>query len=108
MSLKKLFLTAAALIVMAGPVRAQSGARTYFTTEQLPDLIQALPAPPDTLSAAFTYDIMRYMWGKQQRRDSLRLEMAVRDAIWSLDTTIVILGEPFGVKISKEESFAIH
>ena len=44
----------------------------------------------------------------QQRKDPARLEMAIRDAVWSLDTTLVILGEPFGLKISKEETPAIY
>ena len=34
--------------------------------------------------------------------------MAVRDAVWNLDTTLVILGEPFGVKISKADTPAIY
>ncbi len=102
MSLKKFFLTAAALIVMAGPVRAQSGAQTYFPTEQLPDLIQALPAPPDTLSAAFTYDIMRYMWGKTQRLDPVRADMACRDAVWSYEALLGEFADAFGLAVSRE------
>ena len=31
-----------------------------------------------------------------------------RAAIWSMDTTLVILGEPFGLKISKEDTPAIY
>lgn len=74
----------------------------------MPDVVKVLPAPPADPSPAFDYDVLRYMWGKQQRRDSLRLAMAVRDAIWDLDTTIVILGEHFGHKISKEGTPAIY
>ena len=80
----------------------------YIPEAEMPDVVQVLPAPPQDPSSEFDRDIMRYMWGKQQRRDPVRLEMAVRDAIWSMDTTLVILGEPFGLKISKEETPAIY
>ena len=87
---------------------AQQTFEPYMPEDQMPDVVQVLPAPPADPSPDFDYDVLRYMWGKQQRRDSLRLEMAVRDAIWDLDTTIVILGEHFGHKISKEETPAIY
>ena len=74
----------------------------------MPDVVQIVPAPPQDPSSGFDHDILRYMWGKQQRKDSLCLQMAIRDAIWSLDTTLVILGEPFGLKISKEDTPAIY
>ena len=80
----------------------------YIPENEMPDVVQVLPAPPADPSPEFDRDIMRYMWGKQQRRDPARLEMAVRDAIWSMDTTLVILGEPFGLKISKDGTPAIY
>lgn len=80
----------------------------YIPEDQMPDVVSILPAPPAEPSPEFDRDVMRYMWGKMQRRDSLRLEMAVRDAVWSLDTTIVILGEHFGLKISKADTPAIY
>ena len=80
----------------------------YIPQEELPDAVQIVPAPPADPSPDFDHDILRYMWGKQQRKDPARLEMAVRDAVWSLDTTIVILSEPFGMKISKEATPAIY
>ena len=80
----------------------------YIPEDEMPDVVQIVPAPPADPSTGFDYDILRYMWGKQQRKDSLRLAMAVRDAIWSMDTTLVILGKPFGVKITKEGTPAIY
>lgn len=80
----------------------------YIPENEMPDVVKVLPAPPADPSTGFDYDILRYMWGKQQRKDPERLKMAVRDAIWSMDTTLVILGEPFGLKISKEETPAIY
>ena len=87
---------------------AQETIVPYIPQEEMTDVVRCIPAPPQDPSTAFDHDILRYMWGKQQRKDSLRLEMAIRDAIWSLDTTLVILGEPFGVKITKEGTPAIY
>ena len=80
----------------------------YLAQDELPDVVQCVPAPPQDPSTGFDYDILRYMWGKQQRRDSVRLEMAVRDAIWSMDTTLAILSEHFGLRVSKAETPAIY
>lgn len=80
----------------------------YIPEDQMPDVVQCVPAPPQDPSTDFDHDILRYMWGKQQRKDQARLEMAVRDAIWSMDTTLVILGEHFGLKVSKTETPAIY
>ena len=74
----------------------------------MPDVVKIVPAPPADPSPEFDHDILRYMWGKQQRKDPERLAMAVRDAIWSIDTTLVILGEPFGLEISPEKTPAIY
>ena len=80
----------------------------YLAPSELPDLVQCLPAPPVKGSPAFKYDVQRYKWGKAQRKDPERAAMARRDAIWSLDTTLVILGEPFGLRVSKEDTPAIY
>lgn len=80
----------------------------YIPMDEMTDVVKCIPAPPQDPSTGFDYDILRYMWGKQQRKDSTRLAMAVRDAVWSMDTTLVILGEPFGLKVSKTETPAIH
>ena len=73
----------------------------YLTTEQLPDLIQCLPAPPAKGSAAFKYDVKRYKWGKQQRNSAARAEMARRDGVWSYEALLTELSVPFGLPISE-------
>ena len=80
----------------------------YIPGDDLPDVVQIVPAPPEDPSPDFDHDILRYMWGKQQRKDPARLEMAIRDAVWNMDTTLVILGKPFGLEISKEGTPAIY
>ena len=73
----------------------------YFTTEELPDLIACLPAPPAKGTAAFRYDVKRYKWGKAQRKDPARAAMARRDAVWSYEALLTELSVPFGKAISQ-------
>lgn len=83
---------------------ADDAVATYFTTEELPDLIKCLPAPPDTTSESFAHDIMRYFWGKQQRLDPERAAMARRDAVWTFEALFAEMSVPFGMDISKENT----
>ena len=81
--MKRLFLLPLILIAGLFSARAQE---TYFTIDDMPDLVKCLPAPPDTTSLGFAHDVMRYMWGKTMRTDAARAAIAERDAIWDLDT----------------------
>lgn len=110
MRIKKIVgLFATVFLLGSVPVNAQGNQdETYFHTSELPDLLKWLPAPPDSTGEAFVHDIMRYMWGKSQRLDSIRASIALRDAIWNLDTTINEFSEVFGLKISKEETPEIY
>ena len=102
-NLSKLILTLVFLISCLCNVIAQGYLpTTYFTTEEMPDLIQCLPAPPDSTSEAFSYDVLRYMWGKMQRYDTERAEMAKRDAVWSYEALLAELSVPFGLEISEK------
>jgi acid phosphatase (class A) len=87
-------------ILLAGSasLRAQD-IQLYLTEHELPNLVHCLPSPPDTIGEAFTHDIMRYMWGKEQRLDSARLAQAKLDAVWNLDTLLAIYCVPFGMVI---------
>ena len=91
----------------AATLRAQEY-RTYFTIDDMPDIVRCLPAPPDTTGVDFAYDISRYFWGKAQRADAERAAVAVRDATWSIDTVITIFSEPFGHPVTKEETPEIY
>jgi len=96
-------LAAIAVLGFAG-LFAQNNVQPYFTVEQLPDLIKCLPAPPAFDSPEFANDMMRYAWGKQQRTDSIRAEMAKRDAVWSFEALLAELSVPFGLNISREDT----
>ena len=66
--INQLWLLSAILILWGGMVA--SAQQPYFTVDQMPDLIQCLPAPPAMDSPAFQYDKQRYKWGKQQRKNA--------------------------------------
>jgi acid phosphatase (class A) len=87
---------------------AQSKPEPYFSPRELPNMLKWCPAPPDTIGAAFTYDIMQYMWGKQMRLNKERADIAIRDAVYSLECIAQEFSEPFGLKISEEETPEIY
>ena len=79
-----------------------------FTPQQMPNSVFFLPPPPDTSSVAFKYDISQYYWGKEQRKDSSRVAMALRDAVWSLGTICTEFSLPFGMEITEKGTPAIY
>ncbi len=81
--------------------------QSLLTPQQMPNPVRFLPPPPDKASDAFAYDQSQYRWGKEQRLDSARLSIAVRDADWSIDCICREFSEPFGMTISKEATPAI-
>lgn len=107
---KTVWLFATMIFFCGMPVNAQETEEyePYLQAKELPDLLKWLPAPPDSTSEAFAHDVMRYMWGKTQRHDSVRAAIAKRDAIWQLDTTINEFSGAFGMRISKEETPEIY
>ena len=84
-------------------VKAQdNNVQPYYELDQMPKLIEIMPAPPAFDSPEFANDIVRYGWGKQQREDEERLELAIADAEWD-DLTKVFLQwkDAFGLEISE-------
>lgn len=103
------FLTVLSLFSSAVFIHAQRPrVNAYFTTEEMPDLVKWLPAPPDTNSVRFAYDITQYFWGKTQRLDSVRADIAIRDAEYSMDRIIKEFSGPFGLEISREGTPEIY
>lgn len=97
------------LLAACGPdPESAASVEPYIPESALPDAVKCVPAPPDADSPDFGYDQVRYEWGKQQRKDSARLAMAMRDAVWSLDTTLAIMSEPFGLKVSAKDTPRIY
>ena len=108
--MKKMMILA---VMMTAGVCAQaqsdkSPVDAYFTTGEMPDMLKWCPAPPDTTCAQFAYDITQYFWGKKMRLNKERADIAIRDAVYGLDCIIREFSEPFGLKISKEETPEIY
>ena len=78
--------------------------KPYLSMRKLPDMLKWLPAPPDTTSEEFVHDIMRYMWGKKQRLNPERAAIAIRDAVWNIDSTLAEYFVPFGLELSMEKT----
>ncbi len=94
----------ALLMTAAVCAQAQSKPEPYFSFRELPNMLKWAPAPPDTMGAAFTYGIMQYMWGKQMRQNKERADIAIRDAVYSLECIAQEFSEPFGLTISEENT----
>ena len=104
--MRTFFLLAAASLLAVVDVNAQfERAKPYKELSQLPNLLQIMPAPPSFESAEFANDVVRYGWGKQQRLDPERLDMAVADAEW-FDHMKVYLRwkDAFGLEITPTET----
>lgn len=82
--------------------------KLYFNVKEMPDLIKCLPAPPDTVGTDFANDIMRYMWGKTERNNKVRADIAIHDAPWDFDSLFARFRVPFGLEISKEGTPVIY
>lgn len=87
---------------------AATAQRPLLDSLQMPNAVHFLPPPPDTAGAAFQYDRAQYRWGMEQRKDPVRLAIAVGDAIWSVDNICKIYSGVLGIDISQENTPAIY
>ena len=100
-----MLIFAAILFCGSLQIKAQNNdVKLYFSKEELPDLIKCLPPPPAFNSPEFSYDVIRYQWGKTQRLDSVRAAIARRDAVWTYEALLAEFNIPFGLNISKTET----
>ena len=105
--MKRITMLMFAAILFCGSLQTKAQSddiKLYFSTEELPDLIKCLPPPPAFNSPEFSYDVLRYQWGKTQRLDSVRAAIARRDAVWSYKALLAEFNIPFGLTISKTET----
>lgn len=80
----------------------------YFTSKEMPDMLNWYKAPPKEDSEEFVRDVKRYYWGKEQRLNPERAAIAVRDAHYGLGTIIREFSVPFGLQISKQNTPEIY
>ena len=102
--MKKYFVTVMVALMATMMLNAQDEVQPYFSVDELPDLIKCLPAPPAFDSPEFANDMMRFSWGKQQRLDPERAEIAKRDAVWSYEALLAEFDVPFGLHMSPENT----
>ena len=81
--------------------------KPYVEADALPNALNFYPAPPDTMSPQFIYDISQYMWGKTMRLDSARAALAVAQAVETVEEMAAMFSEPFGMEISAKKTPAI-
>ena len=84
-----------------------ANAKPYVNTDALPNALNFYPAPPETTSVQFMYDISQYMWGKAMRADSARAALAIAQAETNLDSMVRMFSGPFGMEISAKKTPAI-
>ena len=102
-----------ATLILCGTMTAQAAqdeknGTPFFTSEELPNIANFLPAPPEFESAAFVYDQTQHLWGKLQRQNEERAQMAINDAVFGMQTIIDIYGPMFGLDITKEDTPEIY
>ena len=104
--MKKLFLMAVVAMMATVNVNAQDETvKPYFELDQMPQLIKIMPAPPSFDSPEFANDVVRYGWGKQQRQNKERVEMAIADAEWNDHTKLFAQWkDAFGLEITENDT----
>ncbi len=100
-SILALAICGAALCSFAADVKP------YVKADALPNALNFYPAPPETTSVQFMYDISQYMWGKSMRADSARAALAIAQAETNLSEMVRMFSEPFGMEISAQKTPAI-
>ena len=81
--------------------------KLYMSAEDLPNALKFYPAPPDTGSAAFAYDVAQYKWGKSMRADSARAALAIAQATVDVAEMMSMFSDAFGMEISEKKTPAI-
>ena len=100
--MKRVLWVVAAVMATVCAVAQEKKVQPYVQLEQLPRLIEIMPAPPAFDSPEFANDVVRYGWGKQQREDSLRVAQAIADAEWHDQAKFFLLWkDAFGLEITE-------
>ena len=105
MFLKKNLL--ALVLCVAAFSFAADDVKLYMGAEDLPNALNFYPAPPDTGSAAFAYDVAQYKWGKFMRADSARAALAIAQGTVDVAEMMSMFSEAFGMEISEKKTPAI-
>ena len=82
-------------------------AKPYIKADALPNALNVYPAPPETTSVQFMYDISQYMWGKAMRADSAHAALAIAQSTHNIEGMVRMFSELFGMEISTQKTPAI-
>jgi len=101
--MRKIIVLAVVAIMATLNASAQTDAvQPYIELNQLPKLINIMPAPPAFDSPEFANDVVRYCWGKQQRQDPDRVALAIADAEWNDHAKLFLQWkDAFGLEINE-------
>jgi len=86
----------------------EKNGKAYLTQAELPNMVYFLPPPPEFESGIFVADQVRYLWGKKMRQNQERADMAIRDAVYGMNTIIQEFQGIFGLDITKEDTPEIY
>ena len=76
----------------------------YFESDDLPNGVKWLPAPPEPNSTQFAYDLTQYMWGKGERLNEERAKQAIDHGVTEVGDMAKQFSVPFGMEISQEKT----
>lgn len=112
MSYKSLFtftgIILCAVLSLGAHAQVSTKAEPYFTSHEMPDMLNWYSSPPKEDSEEFIRDIKRYYWGKSQRLNPERAAIAVRDARYGLGTILREFSIPFGLQLEKKNTPEIY
>ena len=106
-------LMIAAILMVCSTTTALAGqdeknGNAYYKQAELPNMVNFLPPPPEFESSRFVADQTQYLWGKLQRLDEERAAMAIRDAVYGMNTIIEEYCPILGLDITKEDTPALY
>lgn len=85
------------------------GTTPFINLSDMPQLYNCMPAHPSFDSPEFSADMVRYLWGKQQREDAERVAVAVADSEWDdLEKVYANWKDAFGLEVTKERTPKIY
>ena len=85
------------------------GTTPFINLSDMPQLYDCMPAHPSFDSPEFANDMVRYLWGKQQRSDEDRVNVAIADAEWdNLEKVYANWKDAFGMEVSQENTPKIY
>lgn len=88
---------------------ATYGTTPFINLSDMPQLYDCMPAHPAFDSPEFSYDMVRYLWGKQQRENEERVNIAIADAEWDdLEKVYANWKDAFGLEVTKEGTPKIY